>query len=112
MERGPWVDGKPTLPAPAAETRAVFDELIQVLDSQGATLAGHCVRTWLFIKDVDIFYQDMVDSRRALFEENGLTQHTHYIASTGSRAQARTGSIRCAWTRCRSSIFSRTKSST
>jgi enamine deaminase RidA (YjgF/YER057c/UK114 family) len=80
---GPWVDGKPTMPAPAAETRAVFDELIHMLDSQGATLAGHCVRTWLFIKDVDIFYQDMVDSRRALFDENGLTQHTHYIASTG-----------------------------
>jgi len=80
---GPWVDGKPTLPAPAAETRAVFDELIQVLASQGATLAGHCVRTWLFIKDVDIFYQDMVDSRRMLFDEHGLTQNTHYIASTG-----------------------------
>ena len=80
---GPWVDGKPTLPAPAAETRAVFEELIRVLASQGATLAGHCVRTWLFIKDVDIFYQEMVDSRRALFDENGLTRHSHYIASTG-----------------------------
>ncbi|MGB9026761.1 MAG: Rid family hydrolase [Rhodomicrobium sp.] len=80
---GPWVDGKPTLPAPAAETRAVFEELIQVLASQGATLADHCVRTWLFIKDVDIFYQDMVDSRHELFDENGLTQQTHYIASTG-----------------------------
>ncbi len=80
---GPWVDGKPTLPAPAAETRAVFDELINVLSEQGATLAAHCVRTWLYIKDVDIFYQDMVDSRRELFDENGLTQQTHYIASTG-----------------------------
>ncbi len=80
---GPWVDGKPTLPAPAAETKAVFDELIQVLAGQGATLAGHCVRTWLFIKDVDIFYQDVVDSRRTLFDEQGLTHHTHYIASTG-----------------------------
>jgi enamine deaminase RidA (YjgF/YER057c/UK114 family) len=80
---GPWVDGKPTLPAPAAETRAVFDELIAVLGDQGATLEGNCVRTWLFIKDVDIFYQDMVTSRRELFDANGLTQQTHYIASTG-----------------------------
>jgi enamine deaminase RidA (YjgF/YER057c/UK114 family) len=80
---GPWVDGKPTMPAPAAETRAVFDELMQVLGDQGATLADHCVRTWLYIKDVDIFYQDMVDSRRILFDETGLTQDTHYIASTG-----------------------------
>jgi enamine deaminase RidA (YjgF/YER057c/UK114 family) len=80
---GPWVDGKPTLPAPAAETRAVFDELIAVLGDQGATLERNCVRTWLFIKDVDIFYQDMVDSRRELFNGHGLTQQTHYIASTG-----------------------------
>ncbi len=80
---GPWVDGKPPLPAPAAETRAVFDELMQVLGEHGANLADHCVRTWLFIKDVDIFYQDMVDSRRELFDGNGLTQATHYIASTG-----------------------------
>jgi enamine deaminase RidA (YjgF/YER057c/UK114 family) len=80
---GPWVDGKPVLPAPAAETRVIFDELIQVINSQGANFSDHCVRTWLFIKDVDIFYQDMVDSRRALFEEQGLTRDTHYIASTG-----------------------------
>jgi enamine deaminase RidA (YjgF/YER057c/UK114 family) len=80
---GPWVDGKPPLPAPAAETRAVFDELMAVLKAQGANLADHCVRTWLFIKDVDIFYQDMVDSRRKLFIKNGLTHKTHYIASTG-----------------------------
>ncbi len=80
---GPWVDGKPPLPAPAEETRAVFDELMAVLESQGASLADHCVRTWLFIKDVDIFYRDMVDSRRKLFDENGLTQQTHYLASTG-----------------------------
>ena len=80
---GPWVDGKPPLPAPAEETRAVFDELTAVLDEQGANLADHCVRTWLFIKDVDIFYQDMVDARRELFDKCGLTQKTHYIASTG-----------------------------
>jgi enamine deaminase RidA (YjgF/YER057c/UK114 family) len=80
---GPWVDGKPSLPAPAAETRAVFDELIGVLEDQGATLKRNCIRTWLYIKDVDIFYQDVVDSRRELFETQGLTPDTHYISSTG-----------------------------
>jgi enamine deaminase RidA (YjgF/YER057c/UK114 family) len=80
---GPWADGKPALPAPAAETRAIFDDLIQLLESQGANLSEHCIRTWLFIKDVDIFYQDMVDSRRILFTEQGLTRDSHYIASTG-----------------------------
>ena len=35
------------------------------------------------MKDVDIFYRGMVDSRRALFDEHGLTGATHFIASTG-----------------------------
>ncbi len=35
------------------------------------------------MKDVDIFYRGMVDSRRALFAEQGLTGATHFIASTG-----------------------------
>jgi enamine deaminase RidA (YjgF/YER057c/UK114 family) len=35
------------------------------------------------MKDVDIFYHGMVDIRRALFAEQGLTGATHFIASTG-----------------------------
>lgn len=67
----------------AAQTRDVFERLIQVLGSQDATLAENCVRTWLYVKDVDVFYQDVNDSRLELFERHGLTRDTHYIASTG-----------------------------
>lgn len=67
----------------AAQTARIFDELIATLRSQGATLAADCVRTWLYVKDVDVFYQGMVDSRAALFQRQGLTRETHYIASTG-----------------------------
>jgi len=67
----------------ADQTRDVFDQLVGVLKGQGATLADHCVRTWLYLKDVDVFYQGMVDSRRDLFAEQGLGRDTHYIASTG-----------------------------
>ena len=35
------------------------------------------------MKDVDVFYKGMVDSRRELFSKEGLTGDTHYIASTG-----------------------------
>ena len=41
------------------------------------------MRTWIYLKDVDVFYQGMVESRRALFAEHGLTGDTHFIASTG-----------------------------
>lgn len=67
----------------ADQTRSVFERLIGTLQANGATLADHCVRTWLYIKDVDFFYQEMVDARTALFERHGLTRDTHYIASTG-----------------------------
>jgi enamine deaminase RidA (YjgF/YER057c/UK114 family) len=65
------------------QTREVFDRLIGTLSANGATLANNCVRTWIYVKDVDFFYQDMVAARTALFEQQGLNRDTHYIASTG-----------------------------
>ncbi|MEX0697242.1 MAG: Rid family hydrolase [Dongiaceae bacterium] len=67
----------------ATQTREIFDDLINTLSSQGGTLRDHCVRTWIFLKDVDVFYQGMVESRSELFLQQGLTRDTHFIASTG-----------------------------
>jgi len=67
----------------AAQTEKIFGDLIDTLNNEGANLRDHCVRTWIYLKDVDVFYQGMVDSRRALFARNGLTSDTHFIASTG-----------------------------
>ena len=69
--------------SPATQTRGIFDDLVGTLASQGGTLGDNCVRTWIYVKDVDVFYQGMVASRSALFNEHGLTRDTHYIASTG-----------------------------
>ena len=66
-----------------AQTRSTFSELTEGLSAFGANLRDHCVRTWIFLKNVDVFYQGMVDSRRKLFSHHGLTSDTHYIASTG-----------------------------
>jgi len=71
-------------PASAADqTREVFRELIAGLATQGGTLRDDCVRTWLYIRDVDVFYTDMVKSRTDVFKRQGLTGDTHFIASTG-----------------------------
>lgn len=67
----------------ASQTRSVFSNLIGAIEKEGGTLRDNCVRTWLYLKDVDVFYQDMVASRRDVFLEQGLTADTHYIASTG-----------------------------
>ncbi len=65
------------------QTADIFANLIDALEGQGANLADNCVRTWLYMKDVDVFYRGMVNSRRNLFRRHGLTEDTHYIASTG-----------------------------
>ncbi|MDA8231676.1 MAG: Rid family hydrolase [Magnetospirillum sp.] len=67
----------------ADQTRTVFEDLVGTLAGQGGNLRDHCVRTWLYIRDVDVFYQEMVESRTELFLREGLTGDTHYIASTG-----------------------------
>lgn len=69
--------------SPEKQTYEIFDYLIRTLEEHGASLRDHCVRTWLYMKDVDVFYKGMVDSRRELFTSQGLTEDTHYIASTG-----------------------------
>ena len=65
------------------QTSAIFDDLTNALDKQGANMCDHCVRTWIYMKDVDVFYKGMVDRRRDIFNKQGLTAETHYIASTG-----------------------------
>lgn len=66
-----------------AQTWEVFSELIGTLTSLGGNLHDHCVRTWLYLKDVDVFYKAMVETRGKLFRQHGLTEDTHYISSTG-----------------------------
>ncbi len=65
------------------QTRSVFTGLISGLSAAGGDLYNNCVRTWIYVRDIDIFYQGMVNERRALFFEQGLNGDTHFIASTG-----------------------------
>jgi enamine deaminase RidA (YjgF/YER057c/UK114 family) len=67
----------------ADQTRDVFAGLTGALTGLGGTLRDNCVRTWIYVKDVDVFYQDMVASRIAVFRQHGMTRDTHYLASTG-----------------------------
>lgn len=48
-----------------------------------ANIAENCIRTWFFVRDVDIQYNGLVVARREYFDKIGLTKDTHYLASTG-----------------------------
>lgn len=67
----------------AQQTEAILSEYEKALHNQGASLADNCVRTWFFVRDVDTQYAGMVKARKDNFAQQGLTEHTHYIASTG-----------------------------
>ena len=65
------------------QTRLLFNEYVMQLAQEGCTLADNCIRTWLFVNDVDLNYGGVVRARNQVFFTQGLTQHTHFIASTG-----------------------------
>jgi len=65
------------------QTHEAFKDLIEVLEKQSANLRDHCVRTWIFMKNVDCFYRGMVNARLEVFAEFGMNEKTHTIASTG-----------------------------
>lgn len=66
-----------------AQTESVMKTYQQTLAQFDANMADNCVRTWFFVRDVDIQYMGMVQARKDLFTQMGLTEKTHYISSTG-----------------------------
>lgn len=65
------------------QTRLAFERHASWLSRLGGTLARNCLRTWLYVRDIDRHYADVVTGRNEVFEACGLTRDTHYIASTG-----------------------------
>lgn len=55
----------------------------KALARNGLTLYDNCVRTWFFVRDVDINYKGVVAGRNKVFSEEGLNPSNHFIASTG-----------------------------
>ena len=68
---------------PKQQTRETFARHIQWLREEGLNLRDNCHRTWLYVRDIDTNYQQVVDGRNEIFDEEGLTKTTHFIASTG-----------------------------
>ena len=66
-----------------AQMEDIFTEYGASLCEEGMTVADDCVRTWIFVRDVDTNYAGVVTGRRNYFDTVGLTADTHYIASTG-----------------------------
>ena len=70
------------------QTRLLFNEYIMQLAQEGCKLATNCIRTWLFVNDIDLNYGGVVRARNQVFFTQGLTHDTHFIASTGIGGRA------------------------
>lgn len=67
----------------AQQTTTLLESYEASLAKYGATIEANSIRTWFYVRDVDIQYAGMVRARKENFEANGLTPQTHYISSTG-----------------------------
>ena len=65
------------------QTLHLFDDYIKKLAEEGCTLADNCMRTWLFVNDIDHYYAGVVKARNDIFATQNLTTQTHFLPSTG-----------------------------
>lgn len=65
------------------QTMTIFRNYMNSLSLSRCTLETNCIRTWLFINNIDNHYADVVRSRNRVFESENLLPQTHYISSTG-----------------------------
>ena len=78
-----YSDGLSEADGPYDQTVNLLDELSDALTAQGMTLEDNCVRTWLFVQNIDSNYKGVVEGRNDVFDRHNLTTSTHFIASTG-----------------------------
>lgn len=67
----------------ANETTKIFGMLARELRKYDTNIEESVVRTWLYAPHVDADYAGIVKARKELFDAINMTEHTHYIASTG-----------------------------
>ncbi len=65
------------------QMRLLFNEYVMQLANKGCTLYNNCIRTWIFVQDIDVNYHMVVKARNEVFASQNLISETHYIASTG-----------------------------
>jgi enamine deaminase RidA (YjgF/YER057c/UK114 family) len=66
-----------------AQSRLLFGKYLDIIRPLGLEMKTHCVRTWIYVRDIDSNYAGLVKARNDVFAEEGLSHYTHYIASTG-----------------------------
>jgi enamine deaminase RidA (YjgF/YER057c/UK114 family) len=75
--------GDPEAGGSRGQTGLIFTLLAALCRSRGMRLDRDAIRTWIFLRDIESGYAGMVGARREIFDKNGLSEDTRYLASTG-----------------------------
>lgn len=75
------------------QMRQILEKYEAMLAAQGLSIRDNCLRTWIFVRDIDNNYAGVVKGRKDYFDGIGLTKETHYIASTGIEGNAADPSV-------------------
>lgn len=67
---------------PESQMNSILRDYISALEENGCSLSEDCIRTWIYVQNIDVNYAGIVKARRETFDREGLTKDTHYIAST------------------------------
>jgi enamine deaminase RidA (YjgF/YER057c/UK114 family) len=79
-----WGSNAPTAGGSShSQTVDLFETYASRLQAEGCTLADNCLRTWIYVQNIDVNYSGVVHARNEVFSRPGLTPDTHSIASTG-----------------------------
>lgn len=65
------------------QTEEQFRRHKRFLNERGLNLRDNCIRTWIYVRDIDYHYAGVVAGRNNIFREEGLKADDHFIASTG-----------------------------
>ena len=65
------------------QTHFLFNKYLKTIEGTDMTMERNLVRTWIYVTNIDVNYQGVVEARNDIFDQEGLTADTHYIASTG-----------------------------
>lgn len=69
------------------QTRTLVVRYKRMLNNWGGRWAEQCIRTWFFVRDIDVNYANVARRRKEEFIQLGLNERTHYVASTGIQGQ-------------------------
>lgn len=65
-----------------------FSAAEKIIAARGGSIEENLQRTWIYCRDIDNNYADLVKARRDFFSQRGLVPETHFIASTGIEGSA------------------------